>query len=183
MDSATNYMTFRIANTSLSSTLLIIISLKSFCNLQGQNRAEFTSFLTWDQAKTEEILCKPSKLKFLILTFIGICNDFYYYIFSTHSFFTSYFFFLRMNQRNVWNMRSASNWISQTGSTKKYFLFLLRLHLFNILKNYYLISRIIFRSILTYKKKNSFHKQDKTKSFFLSNQLVPKLLLEPSTLL
>lgn len=155
MDSATNFLTFRIANTSLSSALLIIISLKFLCKLQGQNRAECTSFLTWVQATTEEFLCKSSKLKFLILTLIGISNDFYCY--SPPPFFLLVIF-LRLNQRNVWNMCTASNWISLTGRTQKYFLLLLKLHLFNILKNDYLISRIIFRSILTNKKKYSFHK-------------------------
>lgn len=71
------------------------------------------------------------------------------------SIFSSYF--LKAESEELLNMCTASNWISQTGSTKKYALLLLRLLLFNILKSNYLSSRIIFRAILTKKKKHSFH--------------------------
>lgn len=83
--------------------------------------------------------------------------------------------------RNVLNMWIVSNWISRIGSTKKHFLPLLRLLLFNILKNDYLSSRIIFRLVLTKKKKTT-HFTTKIEPKGFSSQAVSKLVRTPGTL-
>ena len=92
-------------------------------------------------------------------------------------------FFFESESENVLNMWSAGNWISQVGSTKKHFLPLLGLLLFNILKNDYLSSRIIFPSVLTKKKKKKTHFTIKTEpKAFSSCQSVSKLIRTPGTL-
>lgn len=98
------------------------------------------------------------------------------------SIFTTFFFFFESESENVLNMWLAGNRISLVGSTKKHFLPLLGLLLFNILKNDYLSSRIIFPSVLTKKKKNTHFTIKIEPKAFSSCQSVSKLIKTPGTL-